>query len=122
MAHSGGALYDPRPGAGTGKRIVGFFSNLLAFIFLEKKARDKLARRQAGRPASGGAKARQGVAPGKRPAVDAGGHAMTPERERIIAEAMKIVEQKQDVLADLSEEERQDLIDTLTSKDAGKRE
>ena len=101
---------------------MGFFSKLLAFIFLEKKARDNLARRQAARPASGGAEARRGVAPGKRPAASAGGRAMTPERERIIAQAMKIVEQKQDVLADLSEQERQDLIDTLTSKDAGKRE
>ncbi len=120
MAQSRLWLYDPPPGAGTGKRIVGLFSKLLAFIFLEKKARDKLARRQAVRPASGAAEGRPGGAPGKRPA--AGGRPMTPERERIIAQAMKVFEQKQDVLADLSEEERQNLIDTLTSKDTGKRE
>ncbi len=107
---------------------MGFFSKLLAFVFLEKKARNNLARRQGARsrgaagPASGSSKARASTASGERPAVDAGGHAMTPERERIIAEAMQIVEQKQDVLADLSEEERQDLIDTLTRKDTGKRE
>lgn len=113
---------------------MGFFSRLLAFIFLEKKARDRLARRQQPRgaagPASNPSGTPAGAASGQHPAVDAGqqmeidagGHVMTPERVRIIAEALKVVERKQDILADLSEEDRRKLIDTLTGKDTGKRE
>ena len=105
---------------------MGFFSKILAFIFLEKKARDNLARRQV---AGGGggqtavdAGGQTAVDSGGQTAVDSGGHEMTPERVRIIAEAMKVVGQKQEILADLSDEDRQKLIDTLTGKDTGGRE
>ena len=97
---------------------MGFFSKILAFIFLEKKARDNLARRQAAVDAGG----QTAVDAGGQTAVDSGGHEMTPERVRIIAEAMKVVGQKQEILADLSDEDRQKLIDTLTGKDTGGRE
>ena len=96
---------------------MGFFSKILAFIFLEKKARDNLARRQAAVDAGG----QTAVDAGGQTAVDSG-HEMTPERVRIIAEAMKVVGQKQEILADLSDEDRQKLIDTLTGKDTGGRE
>ena len=106
MAYGGAALYDPRPGAAFERRRLGFLGKLLAFVFLDKRTRDKLARRPNADTAPPRSEAR----------------AATPERERLIAEAMKLVEQKQEVLADLSEEERRDLIATLSRKDPGKRE
>ncbi len=93
---------------------MGVMSRLLAFIFLEKSARDRLDKKRNTK------KPPVRPAGGKRPAAASRGAGfappMTQERAELIAQAMEIRRQKQDVLAELSEEEREKMLSVLLGK------
>ncbi len=99
---------------------MGVMSRLLAFIFLEKSARDRLDKKRKpkkppARPAGGKrpAAARRGPASG---GAAGSSPPMSQERADLIAQAMDIRRQKQDVLAELSEEEREKMFSVLLGK------
>lgn len=116
-----GALYDPLSGTDTEGWTVGFLGRLMAFVFLEKKARGKLARREKTLAGPASKAARPADAAGTSGAAKASpaGPAMTPEREKLIAKAMKLRQEKQSVLSNLSEQERRDMVAKLTGKGRG---
>ncbi len=99
---------------------MGAMSRLLAFIFLEKSARGRLDKKRKpkkppARPAGGKQPAAASRGAGPAPA-------MTQERAELIAQAMEIRRQKQDVLAELSEEEREKMLSVLLGKNQDKTE
>lgn len=103
---------------------MGVMSRLLALIFLEKSARDRLEKKRkpkkpSARPAGGKrpAAARRGPASG---GAAGSSPPMSQERAELIAQAMEIRRQKQDVLADLSEEEREKMLSVLLGKNQNK--
>jgi len=77
---------------------VGFLSKALTALILDKKARQGLEKR---RRASAEARRRAEIEAGK------------TERERLIEAAMRIRAQKQEIIADLDEAQRQQLVEKI---------
>ncbi len=97
---------------------MGVMSRLLALIFLEKPARDRLDKKRKPKTAPARPAGRKPAAAADR--GPASSPPMSQERAELIAQAMEIRRQKQDVLADLSEEEREKMLSVLLGKNQNK--
>ncbi|MGB0748283.1 MAG: hypothetical protein ACPGO3_06025 [Magnetospiraceae bacterium] len=82
--------------------MANFLKDAVSSLFLDKKARDKLAKRP---PTEKKAARAAQIADIKKK----GAHLATPERQELIQQALKAKAAKQQILEDLSDEQRRKL-------------
>ncbi len=88
--------------------MIKFVARAFAGLFLDEKARAALAKRRAARvaPAGGGSERERNIAAIQARMQDIA----TPERQELLRRAMEVRRAKQQILADLSDEDRQKLV------------